>query len=263
MSSNQEKVIERYRERPEEGRQNYSRNDGLEFHYTKKHLEEFINKDSKVLEIGCATGHYAFYFADKCMEYTGVDLLDFHINTFYKKIIESGIKNISCQVGDATNLANIASDSFDVVLCLGPMYHLPLEERKLVFAECKRVCKKGGVIALAYINSIGTYAGICVIEDYKHLYPNAKTNDYVLNKGTDDNRPGLFYYSMPEEMEHMANEIGLTKIKNLGTNFMCSMKIVNDMTDEEFAIMQPLYDKMCEYESCTGMAGHALLICRK
>ena len=68
---------------------------------------------------------------------------------------------------------------------------------------------------------------------------------------------------VPEEMEHMASEIGLTKIKNLGTNFMCSMKIVNDMTDEEFAVMRPLYDKMCEYESCTGMAGHALLICRK
>ena len=263
MSGNQEKMIECYREKPENGRQNYSRNDSLEFHYTKKQLDGFVNKDSRVLEIGCATGYYSFYFADKCKEYVGVDLLNFHIDTFNKKIKESGTKNISCKVGDATNLENIESDCFDVVLCLGPMYHLPLDGRKLAFAECKRVCKKGGIIAFAYINSIGTYAGICVIEDYKHLYPNAKTNDYVINKGTDDNRPGLFYYSMPEEMENIASEIGLTKIKNLGTNFMCAMKIVNDMTDEQFEVMRPLYDKMCEHESCTGMAGHALLICRK
>jgi len=41
------------------------------------------------------------------------------------------------------------------------------------------------------------------------------------------------------------------------------MKIVNDMTDERYELMKPLYDQMCAYESCTGMADHALLICKK
>lgn len=147
---------------------------------------------------------------------------------FNAKIKESDIKNLSCQVGDATNLENIENDSFNVVICFGPMYHLPLEERKLVFAECSRVCKTGGIVAFAYITSIGTYGGACVIDQ---SYPKEITNDYVLDKGTDDMRPNLFFYTMPEDMESFATENNLTKIKNLGTNFMCFFKIVNEMTD--------------------------------
>ncbi|MPN06027.1 hypothetical protein SDC9_153281 [bioreactor metagenome] len=68
---------------------------------------------------------------------------------------------------------------------------------------------------------------------------------------------------MPEAMESMAVKYGLLKIKNLGTDFFITMKIVNDMSDERFEVMKPLYDQMTSYESCTGMSNHALLICRK
>ena len=95
------------------------------------------------------------------------------------------------------------------------------------------------------------------------IYPTQKINECVLQNGTDDMRPDLFFYTMPEEMEEMARNCGLEKIKNLGTNFMCLLQKVNEMTEEQFELMRPLYDKMASYESCTGMAGHALLICKK
>lgn len=75
-------------------------------------------------------------------------------------------------------------------------------------------------------------------------------------------RPELFFYTTPEEMEETAIRYGLHKVKNLGTNFMCLLHRVNDMTDEQFEVMRPLYDQMASHESCTGMAGHALLICK-
>lgn len=260
MSSNEEKIFDRYTVGKEDGRETYSRNDGLEYHYTKKHLEGFVKPTDKVLEIGCATGYYGFYYADKCREYVGIDLFPPHIELLNSRIRERKITNMSAQVGDAVNLENITNNSFDVVLCLGPMYHLPKEERALAFKEAARVCKKGGIIAFAYIVSIGTYAGACVL--YNN-YPNEKTNDFVLNRGTDDMRPELFFYTMPEEMEKIATKNNLSKIKNLGTNFMCLLQRVNDMTDEQFKVMRPLYDQMANHESCTGMAGHALLICIK
>lgn len=259
MSTNQDKVFDRYTVGKEDGRETYSRNDGLEYHYTKKHLEGFINPTDEVLEIGCATGYYGFYYADKCREYVGVDLFPPHIELLNQRIKERKIANMSSQVGDATNLESIPDNSFDVALCLGPMYHLPPEERELVFAECRRVCKNGGIVAFAYIVSIGTYAGACVLDS---KYPNETTNDFVLNKGTDDMRPELFFYTTPEEMEETAIRYGLHKVKNLGTNFMCLLHRVNDMTDEQFEVMRPLYDQMASHESCTGMAGHALLICK-
>jgi len=263
LSSNEDKIYARYSKNPEEGRATYSRSNSLEFFYTKKHIDEYITKDSRVLEVGCATGYYGLYYADKCKEYVGIDIFPPHIEQFRQKISDNHLNTVSCQIGDATNLKGILDCSFDVILCMGPMYHLPPGERELVFAECRRVCKSGGILVFAYINKIGVYAGACVYDDWRDIYPNAKANEFVLQKCTDEVHPDLFHFTMPEEIEAVAKKYGLYKIKNLGTNFMVTMKIVNDMSEERFEFMKPLYDQMTTYESCTGMSDHAVLVCRK
>ena len=85
----------------------------------------------------------------------------------YKR--QAGLTNATGRVGDATQLGEIPDDSFDVVCCFGPLYHLPPEERELVFAECRRVCRPGGVLAFAYICQIGVYAAACVLS-LIHIY---------------------------------------------------------------------------------------------
>ena len=237
-----------------------SRTSSLEFYYTKKHLEGLIKKTDRVLEIGCATGYYGFYFADKCREYLGIDIVPAHIDLFKQKIDESKVPNVSCRVGDATNLHDIDDGSFDAVLCLGPLYHLPAFEREVAFAECIRVCRTNGLLAFAYINRIGVYAGACVVDS---SYPNEKANECVLGRGTDDLRPDTFFFTTPEEMDGLAVRHDIRKIKNLGTDFFVTMKAVDTMDDEQFAMMRPLYDQMTSHESCTGMSNHALLVCRK
>ena len=263
MSSNQDKIITQYSGGREDGRATITRTSALEFHYTKKHLDGYITKDSRALEIGCATGHYGFYYAEKCKEYVGIDIVPEHIEMFKKKISENNITNMSCQIGDATNLENIESNIFDVVLCLGPMYHLPPEERELVFAECSRVCKTGGIVAFAYINKIGVYAGACVQDGFRDKYPNRQANDYILHKGVDDLKPDMFFFTTPEEMNESATRYGLEKIRNLATDFFITMNVVNDMDNDKFELFMELADLMTRHESCTGMSNHALLICKK
>ena len=264
MSSNEQQIIEKYTNgNREDGRAAQSRTSSLEFHYTKKHLAEYIRADARILEVGCGTGHYGMYYADKCREYVGIDLVPAHIGFFREKIAAAGLTNVSCRVGDATDLCGIADGSFDVVLCLGPVYHLPPEEAERVFAECRRVCRTGGILAFAYIAPLGVYAGGCIYDDWRDIYPNEKANEFVLEKGTDDLRPGLFYFATPEEMEARAQRCGLEKLKNRGTDFLITRKIVDDMSEERFAVMRPLCDAMAESESCTGMSNHALLVCRK
>lgn len=129
MTDNKEKVLAHYEDYThkvgEDNRATASRSTSIEFHYTKIILDKFIRKDSRILEVGCGTGYYGMYYADKCKEYVGVDLFPHHIEIFQQKIHESKKNNLSCVVGDATNLEGIENNSFDVVLCLGPMYHLP------------------------------------------------------------------------------------------------------------------------------------------
>jgi ubiquinone/menaquinone biosynthesis C-methylase UbiE len=260
MSTNENIMLEFYSLGKEDSRATLSRSSSLEFYYTKKHLEGLIELTDRVLEVGCATGHYGMYYSDKCKEYVGVDLVPLHIELFKKRISDSKLSNVSCSVGDATNLEGISDNSFDVVLCLGPMYHLPQEERELVFAECTRVCKSGGVLAFAYINKIGAYAGACILDN---RYPNDHANKCVLENGTDDLRSETFFFSTPEEMNENAAKHGLSKIKNLGTDFFVTMGVADSMSDEQFEIMRPLYDQMTSHESCAGMSNHALLVCRK
>ncbi len=261
MANNKDKILAQYRHEQEGNRSTRDRSTSLEFHYTKKHLKNFIKPGDQVLEVGCATGYYGMYYAEKCNRYHGIDLVPAHIELFEQAIKQSGHTNITCEVGDATNLENIADSSYDVVLCLGPLYHLPQQERELVFGECKRVCKAGGVLAFAYINKIGVYVGACIYDS--STYPNENANELVLTKGEDDLRPDTFYFTTPEEMNDTAQRQGLSKVMNLGTDFFVTMGAVNSMTDEQFEIMRPLYDQMTSHESCTGMSNHALLICRK
>ena len=245
----------------EDARATSSRSNGLEFHYTKKAMSEFITSRSRVLEIGCGTGYYGMYFSDKCSEYIGIELYQPHVDIFNRKIKESGLTNVSCQQGNALNLAKINNNCFDVVCCFGPMYHLSQKDREIVFAECARVCKPGGIAAFAYINKLGVYAGACILDEAR--YPNKETNDYVLRQGTDDLRPGVFFFTTPEEMEETAKKHGLIKIRNMGTDFFITMGVVDKMNDEKFEAYMELANEMVKHESCTGMSNHALLICRK
>lgn len=263
MSSTENAVIDNYKNGDEDNRPDRSRYAGLEFHYTKKHLDPYITPETSVIEIGCGTGYYAMHYADKCREYTGVDISPENIAVFGGKIQNRQLKNVRAMMGDATRLSGIPDNGFDVVLCLGPLYHLPPQERECVFAECKRICKDGGIASFAYINKVGVYTGACVHEQLRAHYPNEQANQWVLDCNRDDMRPDLFFYTMPEEIEAAAEKAGFRKIKNLGTDFFITMSIIDTMDDKKFALLKPLLDQMASYESCTGMSNHALLICRK
>jgi len=88
-------------------------------------------------------------------------------------------------------------------------------------------------------------------------------NELVLKQGVDDIRPNTFFFTMPEEIESVAERHGLTKIKNIGTDYFVTMSVVDKMDDEKFALYMELAEEMAKYESCTGMSNHALLVCQK
>ncbi len=262
MAYNFDFIHEKYKDTyKEEGRFSESRAAGSEAHNTKKQLDLLVNGQSSVLELGCATGYYGLYLADKCHCYLGVDIIPENVERFTQRIKESECTNLSVQLGDATCLDSIESQKYDVVLVLGPMYHLPPKDRALVFDESIRVCKPGGKICYAYVSVLGVYAGACV--GWPEKYPNAYTNECVLGRGLDDLRPDLFFETTPEEMEQSAKEHGLSVIKNVGLDFLFAANIINSMSEEQFAAWLELNDRMAESQFCTGLSNHALLVCEK
>lgn len=262
-SDNKEKVLNFYKNISEDTRFNVSRSANMEFHYTKKILTKYISANSNIIELGCATGNYGMYFADKCEKYTGVDISEKNLLDFQSKINAENKTNISTIMGDATNLSEIESNSFDVVMCLGPMYHLDRAERGKVSKECFRIAKTGGIIAFAYVNRIGVYVGACVDDETRKIYPNAEATKCVFEDNTGDVFPGVFFFTSPEEMEYDAKLAGFDVVENCGVDFLFAASAIDKMDDEKFEYYTVIADKMSESKSCTGLANHALLVCKK
>ena len=262
MAFDENIIRERYSDASrEDNRSTLNRARGIEFHYTKKILTEFIGLESSVMEIGCGTGYYGMYFSDKCKEYTGIDLSPENIQMFNNKINDNGINNIKTLIGNATKLDTIKDSIYDIVLVFGPMYHLPEKERDLVIKESKRICKNGGIIIYAYINKLGAYLnGILRIPE---KYPDKNANEFCLLKETDDVFTDVFYYTTPKKIADCAKACGLEVIRNIGVDFLFGEKIINEMDEEKYKCWMEFSDYMVQSESCTELSGHALLVCKK
>ena len=194
MSSNQDKIIEKYKRGFEDRRAELSRAGKMEFHYTEKLLRRYMKGLPRTIELGCATGYYAYALADICGSYTGVDLSPENITIFEKKLSEKPLTTargepVKCRVGDATDLSDIPDGSYDAVLCLGPMYHLPPEERRKVFAECYRIASPGALLASAYICTTGLVAGASCFDGVRCTRMSALTT-VCLTSGPTTSRPG-------------------------------------------------------------------------
>ena len=202
------------------------------------------------------------FLFDKCKKYVGIDLSPDNIKIFNEKIEKNSIKNIITMVGDATNLFQIGNDEFDVVLVLGPMYHLPPDERDIVFNEAKRICKNDGIMMFAYINKLGAYLqeGILSVPD---RYPNKYANECILEKELSDDLQGLFYFTNSGKIKERAEFNGLKVIKNLGVNFFFNRELINNMDDEKYESFLEFSEYLCNDESCTGLSNHSILICKK
>jgi len=272
MSIMQEKIRTHYSRNParEDNRNKWSRAAGMEFRHTKLLLEPYITPETSVVEFGCATGHYAEHWHGKCKSYLGVDIVQENVDFFNGK----NLSNAHAQLGDATCCPEFANNSFDAVLCLGPMYHLPAEERALAMAEMARICKPGGTLAFAYINKVGVLMQAMTnrvlrhkipwnkrLKWYNTYYPNRKGNEAVFAGVNDTDAP--FFFTMPEEMEPLARQHGLRVLKNAGVNINLNEAQINHMDDEQYACWLEFAQYMLDYPSVTGMSSHGLMVCGK
>lgn len=238
MATNEEAIRRKYEDGGEDSRLETTWFGRMEFYRTRRIANRYIDRSKAVLELGCATGRYGLAIADRCREYRGIDLLPSHIERFQERLRERGLDNVTAEVGDATRLEKVADARYDVVMALGPLYHLPPAERELAVRECRRVCVSGGVILLAYINKAGTYLDGCM--GWPGAYPNADANRLVLREGRDDIRPELFFFTMPEEMETMARRCGLEVLENVGLDFLPNLPGIGDLPPERFAAWEGL-----------------------
>ncbi|MFD0279702.1 class I SAM-dependent methyltransferase [Kitasatospora sp. NPDC127111] len=145
-----------------------------------------------VLDVGGGPGVHARWLTDSGYRVLVVDPVEKHVR-------QARRQGLAARVGDARQLDQ-ADASFDAVLMLGPLYHLPDGTgRARAWREARRVVKPGGLVAAAALNR---YAKLLDL-DSPHALDIATTGLRVRRDGP------TTYYHDPSELCAEARQAGL------------------------------------------------------
>ncbi len=129
----------------------------VEMHITLRFLARYVPDAARVCDIGVGGGIYSLALAQRGCALHFVDVSRHLLEYVEKKTRDAGFGGqiVGSTYASATALGAIDSAEFDVVLLLGPLYHLLTEvDRQSAVAESRRLLKSGGLLFAAGINRI-------------------------------------------------------------------------------------------------------------
>jgi ubiquinone/menaquinone biosynthesis C-methylase UbiE len=151
-----------------------------------------------------------FWLKEKGHNVTLVDLSPKNIELARKYSETSGILLNKYETGDATNL-NFTNENFDIVLLLGPLYHLTdRTERIIALSEAKRVLKPGGVLLSAimsrYASLFDGFQGDLVFDNefFKILIDDLKTGVHLNQSGNLEYFTTAYFHTQHEIITEIA-----------------------------------------------------------
>ncbi|MFF8916711.1 class I SAM-dependent methyltransferase [Streptomyces sp. NPDC015032] len=165
---------------------------------------------ASVLDVGGGPGTHARWLSEDGYRVHLVDPVPRHIT-------EAEGAGCSVELGNARDLS-AQDDSYDVVLLLGPLYHLvDPADRRAALAEARRVVRPGGLVAAAGINR---YASLFEHTAFAHLdgAPLQQNIAKILATGSHDGKKGFTeaYFHTGPELEAEMREAGLTDTRMYG-----------------------------------------------
>lgn len=174
-----------------------------------------------ILDAGGGPGAYSLWLARHGYEVHLVDAMPLHIEQAKTASLAQPDHPIATiAVGDARSLDR-ADASVDVVLLMGPLYHLTERgDRIKVLVEADRVLREGGIVIAATISRFastldGTKSGYIDDPEFRNIVESDLYNGQHRNP---NNHPAYFttaYLHHPEEIKDEIEAAGLVHDKSL------------------------------------------------
>lgn len=261
MSTRKEIVSSFYNQTDEDSRLQKNRHGQLEYKITMAYIHQFVDKRSKILEIGAGTGRYSLALAKEGMDVTAIELVESNLAVLREN--GTGLENLKSYQGDATDLGRFADDTFDVTLVFGPMYHLyEADEVNRAIDEAIRVTKFGGVILFAFISVFAImYANYLYgnwAEGFEENFsPDHKVKHFKeqLFTGYDITEFEELFRDKPVEWLTTAGVDGMLEPIEKRPDF--------SLSDDDFQAFAKWYLAYSQKRELLGCTNHLLYICRK
>ena len=250
-----------YRGGMEETRLSKSRHGQLEYLTTMHYIRHLTPIGSKVLEVGAGTGRYSIELAKQGYQVTALELVADNLEVLQHHA--AGLQNITAMQGDAIDLHTLADNSFDLVLLLGPMYHLyEKAEQDKALDEAIRVTKPNGIVITAFLS---VYAMIHNNYLFGNLHAGMEENfdaNFHVKHFTDQGFTAFdiaefetLFLKKPTQKVALVGADGILELAEKATAFQ--------MSEEEFELFAQYHLHTCEKRELLGNNSHLLYICRK
>ena len=236
----------------------------VEYLTTMRYIEKYITQNSRIIEIGAATGRYSHALAQKGYRVDAVELIEQNIEVFKSKTKEG--ENISVVQGNALDLSDFEDNTYDITLLLGPMYHLfTKEDQQKALSEAVRVTKKGGMIFAAYCGNDATIVKFCFGKGKINIEPYKSTLIDPVTFKADSTPEEIFALHRKEDIEALTKSLPVSRIKFIGTDMAASYisDTVDGMDEETFNSFLNYHFYICERQDMVGVSDHFLDILEK
>ena len=241
----------------------------LERDVTLRFFEDYIPPGARVLEVGAATGTYTKWLAARGHSVTAVNFSENLLAKCKEQLASAGFQeNVSFHIVDARDLSGIPENSFDVVLLMGPLYHLILkDDRHKALQEAFARLKPGGLIFSAWISRYGILGELLAkcpdwIEKQNAVHS-------ILTRGRDpENWPrGGFrgYFCTVSELAPQHETVGFEKVVLAGVEpgISADDASYNRLQGKQRQLWLDLFYEVSTEESLVASSRHLLFIGRK
>jgi len=109
-------------------------------------------KNKTILDIGCGGGRNSIPIAKMGAKVTGIDISSQMLDFARKNAKKNKCTKNTIFINSSAWDTGLPSNSFDKILLLGILEHLPEEYRKLTIKEAKRLLKKNGLLYIVINN---------------------------------------------------------------------------------------------------------------
>ena len=254
-------IIEKYNMINEDDRLINSIKGQLEYFTTMQYIAKYLKPNAKILEVGAGTGRYSISLAKQGYQVNAVELVEKNVDILKQNA--KGVKTITAEQGDALDLTRFKDNTFDMVLVLGPLYHLfNKKDQNRAIDEAIRVCKTNGIVMFAFISDDSIVYNWGIQGHLKHMQANLFNKDYSLKQVPEE----IFATFNIYNFEKLFKEKNVKKLHLLSTDSILEIATESpnvSFDKEDFEIFKKYHLATCERIDLLGMASHLLYICKK